>query len=477
MSLSPPNITVNIVGSFPSWRPAAGLLKEVGTNLIWNIAPYNTAGWATLGPKFFHDEPGTNAGPAQIGINWATGAYTPHIGNFGAYIVCSGGHDTYYGNERYVWHLDDAAWRRYGPWGPGNPAVNLLGIGGNTQLAYDSTHNASGGTTPPFIYDDTNGELGGTTQILTPHEYDMLVWLPPSLGGVGTAGSVMYVNEMYAYASDSSERAHRWDIAAGIAAGPGLAGAAPGVGWVRACSGTAYTEVGTAAVDEVAKKVYACDSGFGTPAPVATFKVYDFSAGTGMSTVTEIAAPGNHFSIGGQVTSEVWYGPNGTDRWWVHFGRSVETNALMTAPLIRLYNLVNLSEFYDINLAQMPGAPSLVEHLGACWCPHLNVSGGGVFFVKDVSWVNNNFIYKITPPPRPGGMSLATWVGQDWVWAAESMLDSLGNPMQGDNPQAAADMCNGWYKRLRYATQARTILLNTRSDTNQKMYAYTPQGL
>jgi len=205
MNLSPLfDVNIGAAGGtdedLPPWRPPAGMLAAVNLNAIADVVPYNDPGYAANGPKFPR-----NSAYDQIGINWATAAYTPFVGRFGAYIVCSGGHNTYYGNERYLFTLDDQLWRRYGPWGPGDPKVNLLGITDNA-LQYDSTHNAEGGTTPPFIYDAVNAELGGTTQILVPHEYDHLVWLPPSFGGVGAAGSVMYVNENYGHETGHGDR-------------------------------------------------------------------------------------------------------------------------------------------------------------------------------------------------------------------------------------------------------------------------------
>jgi hypothetical protein len=477
MSLSPAGIRVHIVGSLPSWRPASGLLADITLAPLRDQMPRTV-----LDAQFFFDE------EFHVDISaWSTGVYTPYVGNWGAYLFGGGGHNTYYGNERYVFTLDDRVWKRYGPWGPGDPATDIYAtgeppLGGSlheVNFAYNRSHNAAGGTTPPFIWnaaeDGYDGNLADD-QPLPPHEYDTAVFLPPSFGGVGSAGSCCWLNQPYACGTANGIIARKWDIAAGLAGPVRIAATNK---WTRAALNRAGIDTPTSCVDEAAKHVYAMKAS--QDIVVLDFiSRYDFSAGTGLATVTDIPLPG-HNSNARYPTGAFYAGPNGGQRFMMQFGGA--TFGVTYGPAsVRLYDLSRLGldnpPFTELVLS---GAPDIGYAPAVCYCPDINTSNGGVFFVYANTTATDDKIYKVTPPARPGTMSYATWLGEPWVWQEYPFVDANGNRFNPEQPRGLniGPFAGAW-KRMQYASAARCIIFESgpsRVETLGKMYAYTPQDL
>jgi hypothetical protein len=467
-------LTFTVTGTLPSWRPSAGYLADVsGSNTLYSQTPLDRNDC-----QFFQ------RGETHDISSWSSAVYTPDVGVWGAYVFGGGGHNTYYGNERYVWTLDDRLWKRYGPWGPGDPATDIYDtgdppLGGSlheVNMAYNFTHNADGGTTPPFIwnaappYGTGDGELADG-QPLPPHEYDNTTFLPPSFGGVGTAGSFCWLSQPYACGQASGAIARKWDIAAGLAGPIRIAATNK---WTRAGL-TPGVDLGLAVhcVDPSTKSVYAIAGGDGVNV-VTSMCRFDFSAGTGLATISNTSFGGGHNSNAKTPTGEFWSGRTGTNRYFLVFGSAI--NAADSPLSVRLYDLDNLTAPYYTELTLTGTVPVVGWGPGVCHCPDLLPGTGGVFFLISNRFSTIGKIYKITPP-QTGDVKTGDWLCEELPFltaGGQTFGGEVFDAGQGNGPFIGA------WKRIRYSVPARLILFMVgpgRAETQGKMYAYTPPGL
>jgi len=260
--------------------------------------------------------------------------------------------------------------------------------------------------------------------------------------------------------------ARKWDIAAGVAGQERIASTNR---WTRA-GNTAHGGISTTCVDTVAKHAYAIRAE-DSPQPINFFVRWDFSAGTGVATLTNVTVP-SHLNLARTPTGIFWTGPSGNDRYMLVFGGA--TSGVFEGPMgVRLYDLARLGldnpAYADLALRGV--VPGVGYGAGVCWCPDLNVGNGGVFFVYPNTAATIGKIYKVAPPLR----NVKT---NPWVWEELPLLTASGQTLESE---VAASQDGGPYhglwKRLQYATKARCIIFPSKSLPSGHMYAWTPPGL
>lgn len=153
----------------PEWvrQIAPGTWAEVSLNTLADVDPAKDP---EINPRFPGLPPWAPYGQWPLLDAWNGGAFAQGYGQYGALILCGGGHADYYGNEVYAFDLDSRRWQRLtnpyptpsfpienGIWPDGTPSVSHTydqvdyHPGTNSFVMMKTQFDNNGGNSSPLV--------------------------------------------------------------------------------------------------------------------------------------------------------------------------------------------------------------------------------------------------------------------------------------------------------------------------------------
>jgi len=390
----------------PAWVPAPGVVAAISLNTMSAVNP----GAGVWNP---------NGNQQRILEAWGSGGFSPHFGPLGAYFVCNGGDQDYWGNEVYVFPLADTTttvgffpaltWKRIN-----SPSAAMNGTSSTIDPAFNITWGEHGDGTPAM-----------------PHTYDQLEYLPPSAGG-GVMGSALLGTKNVAYKTSHFQTAHRCDLDTGV--------------WSRA-STNASTMAGD--IDSPSWVYYAATNRvYGFPSKVSrpfdsNFYWLDISSGL----------PGTFASSGVPSRLMPAYA---CGRVWTEQNRIVLLgNNYTTVPTIMYFTIYNPASPSTEVIPTLVGDAMPAAQAGSFdWVPEL-----GAFFVRSCQAADVQKLWKVTP--NPSNPLAGTWTVE--------LITMTGVAVTGFT-------ISGMWKRFSYAGAAGIPCFLWVNSVTGAVYAYRPLG-